>query len=80
MSEPRRRNPVLAKAGAYMGLAFIIPAGMYVGHWLGTQADGSLGTKYWAVIGLMLGFAGSVYEVYRQAMRIERIGKSKGND
>jgi F0F1-type ATP synthase assembly protein I len=74
---PRKRNPVWAKAGAYTGLAFVIPAAMYAGHWLGSQADASLGTRYWSVVGLLLGFAAAVYEVYRHALRIEKIGKDK---
>lgn len=73
----RRPNPVYAKAGAYTGLAFVIPAAMYAGYWLGGHADSSLGTGYWAITGLMAGFAGGLYEVYRQALRIERIGKSQ---
>jgi F0F1-type ATP synthase assembly protein I len=77
VTTPRRRNTVWAKAGAYTGLAFVIPAAMYAGHWLGAQADQSLGTTYWSVIGLMLGFAASLYEVYRQAVRIEKIGRDR---
>lgn len=71
----RSRNTVYAKAGAYTGLAFVIPAAMYGGYWLGGHADTGLGTNYWSIVGLLLGFAAGLYEVYRQAIRIERIGR-----
>ena len=71
----RGRNTVYAKAGAYTGLAFVIPAAMYAGYWLGGHADAGMGTDYWSTVGLMLGFGAGLYEVYRQAVRIERIGK-----
>lgn len=73
----RKPNPVYAKAGAYTGLAFVIPAAMYAGYWIGGHADAATGAGYWAITGLMLGFAGGLYEVYRQAVRIEKIGKGK---
>ncbi|MBN8731110.1 MAG: AtpZ/AtpI family protein [Acidobacteria bacterium] len=71
----RGRNTVYAKAGAYTGLAFVIPAAMYAGYWLGGHADAGMGTNYWSTVGLMLGFGAGLYEVYRQAVRIERIGR-----
>lgn len=73
----RGRNTVYAKAGAYTGLAFVIPVAMYAGYWLGGHADASMGTGYWSTVGLMLGFGAGLYEVYRQAMRIERIGNQR---
>ena len=73
----KRPSTVYAKAGAYMGLAFVIPAAMYGGYWIGGYADASLGTGYWSIVGLLLGFAGGLYEVYTQATRIEKIGKNR---
>jgi len=64
-----------AKAGAYMGLAFVPFISGYVGHWLGTQVDLRYGTKYGQLTGILLGLVAGFYELYRQAMRIERRGK-----
>ena len=73
----KRSNPTMAKAGAYMGLAFVIPAPMYAGHWIGGHADRSMGTEYWAIVGLMVGFALGLFQVMREATRIEKIGKNR---
>ena len=60
-----------SKAGAYMGLAFVIPAAMYACWWVGDWADHRYGTKWGGLIGLMVGFAAGLYEILRQAKRIE---------
>lgn len=60
---------VWAKAGAYMGLAFILPISMYVCHWVGSSID----EKWGGTVGVMLGFAGGLYTTYREAMRIEKM-------
>lgn len=60
-----------AKAGAYMGLAFVVPISGYIAYWIGGKAGGRTG----AMIGLLLGLAAGIYEVYRQAMRIEGFKK-----
>ncbi len=73
----KRSNPTLAKAGAYMGLAFVIPAAMFGGHWIGGHADKSMGTEYWSIVGLMLGFVLGLVQVMREATRIEKIGKNR---
>jgi len=58
-----------------MGLAFIPFISGYAGHWLGTRVDTHYGTKYGQLVGILLGLAAGFFEVYRQAMRIERRGK-----
>jgi len=71
-----------AKAGAYTGLAFILPVGMLVGYYLGDWADRKLGTKFFYLIGIMFGFAAGLWETMRQADRIEngiRTGKDNNN-
>ncbi len=73
----KRSNPTMAKAGAYMGLAMVIPAAMFAGHWSGGHADKSMGTGYWSIVGLMVGFALGLYQVMREAARIEKIGKNR---
>jgi hypothetical protein len=59
----------MAKAGAYMGIAFILPISMYVGHWIGTVIH----DKWGGTVGVMLGFAAGLWETYREAMRIEKM-------
>ena len=54
-----------------MGLAFVAPIAGYVGYWLGSQLDGYYGTRYGWLIGVMLGTAAGIYEVVKQAIRIE---------
>lgn len=62
----------MAKAGQYIGLAFVIPVAMWVCWWVGSQVDRAIGTRYGELIGLMTGFGAGLYEVLRQARRIER--------
>jgi len=62
----------LAKAGAYMGLAFILPIAMYAGYWAGDRLDQHFQTRFWYVIGILVGFAAGLYELIRQSNRIER--------
>ena len=69
-----------AKAGAYTGLAFILPVAMLVCYYLGDWADRKLGTRFLYVLGMMLGFAAGLWETMRQADKIEngiRTGNSK---
>jgi F0F1-type ATP synthase assembly protein I len=69
-----------AKAGAYTGLAFILPIAMLVCYYLGDWADHKFGTRFLYFVGIMLGFAAGLWETMRQADRIEngtRTGKSK---
>ena len=68
-----------AKAGAYTGLAFIMPVAMLGCYYLGAWADRKLGTRFLFVIGIMMGFAAGLWETMRQADRIEngiRTGKN----
>ncbi|MEP7367472.1 MAG: AtpZ/AtpI family protein [Acidobacteriota bacterium] len=76
----RKPNTAYAKAGAYTGLAFVIPIAMYAGYWIGGHADAAMGTGYWAITGLMLGFGAALYSVYREAVRIEKIGQDRNTD
>ena len=70
-----------AKAGAYTGLAFVLPVAMSVCYYVGEWADGKLGTRFLAVVGIMVGFAAGLWETIRQAGQIEHgfgSGKNKG--
>lgn len=71
-----RSSSSWAKAGAYMGLAFVPAISGYAGYWIGTQIDLNYGTHYGQLTGMILGLAAGFYELYRQAMRIERRGQS----
>lgn len=67
-----------AKAGAYTGLAFIMPVAMLASYFLGAWLDRKLGTNFLYVVGLMFGFAAGLYETVRQADQIENgIGTRK---
>jgi F0F1-type ATP synthase assembly protein I len=71
-----------AKAGAYTGLAFILPVAMLVCYYLGDWADRKLGTRFFYLIGIMVGLAAGLWETVRQADRIEngiRTGKNNTN-
>jgi hypothetical protein len=62
-----------AKAGAYLGLVWVLPSTMlacwFLGDWLGAKAGSNVG----GLVGLMIGFAAGLYETIRQADRIEGI-------
>ena len=60
------------KAGAYTGLAFIMPVTIYVCYLIGAWVDHKLGTNIFYLAGIMLGLAGGLYETMRQVNRIER--------
>ena len=56
------------KAGAYMGLAFIIPVSMYVCYLIGSYINPTWG----GVTGLLVGLGAGLYESYRQAEQFEK--------
>jgi hypothetical protein len=64
------KNPY-AKAGAYAGLAFVMPAAMYVCYLVGEYADRKWGTNIFYLVGILVGFAAGLYETIRQIDRIE---------
>ena len=64
---PKRVDNPWTKAGAYMGLIFVIPVAGYAGYWLGGYLGGKTGEDFGSMIGVALGFL----ETYRQVMRIE---------
>ena len=65
------------KAGAYAGLAFVIPVAMYVCYQAGVWADEKLGTHIFYLVGILAGFVSGIYELIRQADRIERGPRQK---
>ncbi len=73
----RRGMTGYAKAGAYMGLAFITPIAGYVGYLAGVWLAPRVGVSWLDLAGLLLGCASGMYEVYRQAMRIEGLDRKR---
>jgi cadmium resistance protein CadD (predicted permease) len=67
----KRQKSWQAKAGAYMGLVWVLPVSMAALWWIGDYLDGRMGTGYLAYVGLALGFIAGLYETIRQADRIE---------
>lgn len=59
------------KAGAYMGLVWVLPVSMAALWWIGSLMDSKFGTTYWNYVGLGVGFVAGLYETIRQADRIE---------
>lgn len=66
-----------AKAGAYAGLALVTPISGWICYQAGLYLDGRWGTTYWNLVGLLLGCGAGMYETYRQAVRIEGLGKDQ---
>ena len=66
-----------AKAGAYMGLAFITPAAGYAGYLLGQFVAAKTGISWLDTAGLLLGCAAGMYETGREAVRIEGLDRRK---
>jgi F0F1-type ATP synthase assembly protein I len=60
------------KAGAYMGLAFVPAIAGWLGYQIGLAIDRRTGFRYGNLIGIILGIAVGLYEVIRQAERIEK--------
>ncbi len=73
----RRGMTGYAKAGAYMGLAFITPIAGYVGYLAGVWLAPRLGVAWLDTAGLLLGCAAGMYETWRQAMRIEGLDRKR---
>ncbi len=69
--KPRRKINWQARAGAYMGLVWVLPVSMGALWWIGDFLDQKWGTSYLAFAGLVIGFAVGLYETIRQANRIE---------
>lgn len=66
-----------AKAGAYMGLAFITPIAGYIGYLAGLWLAPKFGVPWLDIAGMMLGCASGMYETYRQALRIEGLDRKR---
>jgi hypothetical protein len=77
--EPNRGNGPgwAAKAGAYMGLAFVTPISGFLCYKAGEWLNLKLGLNYLDTAGLVFGCVVGMFETFRQAVRIEGIGRKK---
>jgi F0F1-type ATP synthase assembly protein I len=66
--DDRTSKPInaLAKGDKYMSIAFILPVSILVGYGIGWWIDGKFGTKYWALVGLLVGIVGGFVDMIRQ--------------
>lgn len=74
---PRRGMTGYAKAGAYLGLAFITPIAGYLGYLAGIWLAPKVGISWLDTAGLLLGCVSGMYETWRQAMRIEGLDRKR---
>ena len=56
----------IAKGDKYMSIAFILPVSIVIGYAIGWWVDSKFGTKYWSLVGLLLGIAAGFVEMIRQ--------------
>jgi F0F1-type ATP synthase assembly protein I len=72
MRQPRQRNKAIVSAGEYISLAFMLPAAVFVGYFLGTALDRFFGTNFLYIVFLLLGIAAGLLQVVRKFMRDSR--------
>lgn len=57
----------LVKAESMIQLAIALPIGCVVGWFLGSLADRHFGSKYWGVVGILIGAAGGFIKIFTAA-------------
>ena len=72
-----RPSNAWAKGAAYMGLAFVPAIAGWIGYKGGGLLDARLGTHWIQITGLIVGLAAGIYDMLRQAQKIEASGKDK---
>ena len=68
------------KASALSHLAYILPASMLAGYFFGAWLDSKFGTRFLGVVLMMLGLAGGLLEIIRQARRVQNDFREPGED
>lgn len=59
----------LVKAESMIQLAIALPLGCVVGWFLGSLVDHHFGTKWWGVVGILIGAAGGFIKIYTTAAK-----------
>ena len=57
---------MLVKGDRAMSIAFILPVSIFVGYGIGWFVDSRLGTKYWSLVGLLVGIVAGFVDMIRQ--------------
>ena len=57
----------LVKAESMIQLAIALPLGCVVGWFLGSLVDHHFATKFWGIIGILIGAAGGFIKIYTTA-------------
>ena len=55
----------MSTAARYSEMAFVVPAGVVVGYFIGTWLDGRFDAHWMYVAGVILGAAGGLFHVVR---------------
>lgn len=55
-----------AQAARLLGLAFLLPACLFVGYGLGSLADRQFGTAWLSLVGLLVGIAAGFVQLIRE--------------
>lgn len=63
---PSRPVSALVKGDKYMSIAFILPVSIFIGYGIGWWVDSKFGTKYWSLVGLLVGIVAGFIEMIRE--------------
>ena len=80
MRQPRPRNRALVSAGEYISLAFMLPAAVFAGYFLGTLLDRAFGTNFLYIVFLLLGIAAGLLQVVRKFTKDTRESEAARRD
>jgi MFS family permease len=63
---PARKDSMMSAVARYSGMAFMVPAAVVAGYFIGGWLDSRFGTHSLYVVGVVLGAAGGLVQVVRQ--------------
>lgn len=66
----------MGKAAIFLSIPFVMLVAMGGGYYGGLWLDERYGTKYWNVIGIVLGLSASLYEILRQLKQLDKNDKN----
>jgi F0F1-type ATP synthase assembly protein I len=72
----QRKRTWIEQAGAYSGLAFLLPAATLVGYVIGYFLDKAFGTHFLYIPFLILGFAAGIVQLVREVTKDSADGDS----